>query len=87
MLFATMTLCSMMVISVSKPAFHELYLDTYSQQQVKGCYIHNQTLGICFDVQEGSMKLLRTTGEEIVFYLDLGPDMSYYQVLDQGFVK
>jgi len=53
---------------------------------VKGCYNYNQTLGICFDVRKSSMKLLKITGEKIVFYMDLGPNMFYYQVVDQGFI-
>ena len=50
------------------------------------CYNYNQTLGICFDVRKSSMQLLKTTGEKIVFYMELGPNMFYYQVVDQGFI-
>ena len=32
------------------------------------------------------MKLLKTTGEKIVFYMELGPNIFYYQVENQGFV-
>jgi len=63
-----------------------LRLTAYSEKQVKGCYNYNQTLGICFDVRKSSMKLLKTAGEKIVFYMDLGPNMFYYQVVDQGFI-
>ena len=63
-----------------------LRLTTYFEKQVKGCYNYNQTLGICFDVRKSSMTLLKTTGEKIVFYMELGPNMFYYQVVDQGFI-
>ena len=63
-----------------------LRLTTYSEKQVKGCYNYNQTLGICFDVRKSAMKLLKTTGEKIVFYMELSPNMFYYQVVDQGFI-
>ena len=81
------TLCSV-VASSDAEAFvpQGLRLTTYSEKQVKGCYSYNQTLGICFDVRKSSMNLLKTTGEKIVFYMDLGPDMFYYQVVDQGFI-
>ena len=63
-----------------------LRLKSYSEGEVKGCYKHNQTLGICFDVKKGSMKITKTTGEGIVHYLELGQDKLFYQVLDQAFV-
>ena len=61
-------------------------LESHSEQQVKGCYNYNQTLGICFDVPKGFMKLLKKTGEAIVFYQELGLNMPYYNILDQGFI-
>ncbi|KAL9955007.1 hypothetical protein ACROYT_G042603 [Oculina patagonica] len=63
-----------------------LHLKSYSEDEVEGCYIHNQTLGVCFDISEGFMKLMKTTGEQIVLYKKLGPEMLFYQVLDQAFV-
>ena len=75
MLFLTAT------ISDAKPA-QGLHLNKYSEEQVKGCYIHNQTLGVCFDVRKGFMKMTKSTGEEIVLYVELGPGMNFYQVLD-----
>ena len=67
-------------------ANEELHLKSYSEAQVEGCYIHNQTMGVCFDIGKGHIKLLKTTGEQILLYRELGPDMFFYQVLDQGFI-
>ena len=64
-----------------------LHLKSYSEEQVEGCYIHNQTLGVCFDIGKGFMKLLKTTGEQIVLHKELGPKMLFYQVLDQAFIR
>ena len=81
------TLCSVMASSDLEASLPQgLHLTAYSEKQVKGCYNYNQTLGICFDVRKSSIKLLKTTGEKIVFYMDLGPNMFYYQVVDQGFI-
>lgn len=85
-LLAAATLYSIVAISHSKPAGQGLRLQSYSEDEVKGCYEHNQTLGVCFDVKKGAMKIEKTTGEEIVNYQELGPDMFFYQVLDQAFV-
>ena len=63
-----------------------LLLDSYPEDQVKGCYTHNQTLGACFEVEKDSMKITKPNGEEAVIYTKLDPDMFYYQVLDQGFI-
>ncbi|XP_078350851.1 uncharacterized protein LOC144635639 [Oculina patagonica] len=63
-----------------------LHLKSYSEDQVEGCYIHNQTLGVCFDIRKDLMKLLKTTGEQIVLHMKLGPEMLFYQVLDQTFI-
>ena len=63
-----------------------LHLKSYSEAQVEGCYIHNQTMGVCFDIGKGHIKLLKTTGEQILVYKELGPDMLSYQVLDQSFI-
>ena len=65
-LLAPATLFSIAVISGAKLA-QGLYLDKYSEEQVKGCYIHNQTLGVFFDVRKGFMKMTKSTGEEIGF--------------------
>lgn len=81
------TLCSVMASSDLEGSVPQgLRLTSYSEKQVKGCYSYNQTLGICFDVRKNSMKLMKTTGEKIVFYMGLGPNMFYYQVVDQGFI-
>ena len=77
-------LCSMFAVSASTPT--GLRLDSYSEDQVKGCYIHNQTLGVCFELEKDSMKITKTNGEEVVFYTKLDHDMFYYQILDQGFI-
>ena len=63
-----------------------LHLKSHSEAQVEGCYIHNQTMGVCFDVGKGHVKLLKTTGEQILLYRELGPNMLFYQVLDQAFI-
>ena len=84
MLLVVGTLCSVMASSDSEVGLR--LLTTYSEKQVKGCYNYNQTLGICFDIRKSAMKLLKTTGEKIVFYMELGPNMFYYQVVDQGFI-
>ena len=83
-LFVAVVLCSMVAISDSMPT--GLRLDSYSEEQVKGCYIHNQPLGVCFDAQKDSMEIAKTTGEEVVVYLKLDKDTFYYQVLNQGFI-
>lgn len=63
-----------------------LDLESFSEEQVKGCYYYNNTLGICFDIQQHSMRLLKTTGENIFVDQDLYPDSFFYQVLDQAFL-
>jgi len=70
----------------SKDAIQGLDLEKYSEKQVKDCYYYNNTLGICFDVQQHSMRLLKTTGENIFVDQDLYPDSFFYQVLDQAFL-
>ena len=67
-------------------ANQRLRLKSHSEAQVEGCYIHNETMGVCFDIGKGHMKLLKTTGEQILLYRELGPDMLLYQVLDQAFI-
>ena len=84
-LFVAIVLCSSVAISDAMPT--GLRLDSYSEEQVNGCYIHNQTLGICFDAQKDSMKIAKTTGEEVVVSLKLDKDIFYYQILDQGFIR
>ena len=83
---ATVTLYSIVAISVSTPVTQGLRLVSYSEEEVKGCYEYNQTLGVCFDVKKGSMKIQKTTGEVIVYYEELGPGVFFYQVLEQAFV-
>ena len=77
-------LCSMFAVSASMSTV--LRLDSYSEDQVKGCYIHNQTLGVCFELEKDSMKITKTNGEQVVFYTKLDHDLLYYQILDQGFI-
>ena len=79
-------LFSLMLSSDGKPAVQGLHLERHSEEQVKGCYNYNQTLSICFDVGKDFMKLATQTGEEIVFHMELGPNMFYYNVLGQGFI-
>ncbi|KAL9955003.1 hypothetical protein ACROYT_G042597 [Oculina patagonica] len=87
MLLVAATLCSVVSSSDSENTVpQELRFQNYSEQRVKGCYNYNQTLGICFDVRRGAMKLLKTTGKAIVTYMKLGPNIFYYQVVDQGFI-
>lgn len=86
MLLAATALYLMVVSSDCKHAVQGLRLEIYSAQEVKGCYNYNQTLGICFDARKGFMTLLKTTGEEIVFYQELGSNMFYYKLIDQGFI-
>lgn len=85
-LVTAIVLCSLMLRSDCKPTVQGLRLDSYSEQKVKGCYNYNQTLSICFDVGKHFMKLATKPGEEIVFHLELGPNMFYYNVLGQGFM-
>lgn len=63
-----------------------LLFKSFSADHAEGCYIHNKTLGVCFDIQEGFIKLLKANGDEMVLYMDLGPEMFYYHILDQGFI-
>lgn len=63
-----------------------IHLNSYSADQVEGCYVYNQTLGVCFDIRRGFMKLLKTNGEEIVHYVKFGPKMFLYQALDHTFI-
>ena len=75
-----------LLFSITATSANEgLHLKSHSEAQVEGCYIHNQTMGVCFDIGKGHIKLLKTTGEQIVLYRELGPDMMFYQVLDQAF--
>ena len=70
----------------SRDVIQGLDLERYSEKQVKGGYYYNNTLGICFDIQQHSMRLLKTTGENIFVDQDLYPDSFFYQVLDQAFL-
>ena len=63
-----------------------LRLQSYSADYVEGCYVHNKTLSVCFDIREGFMKLLKANGDEMVLYMDLGPEMFYYNIMGQGFI-
>ena len=57
-LLATVTLFSIVAISDSTPVTQRLRLMSgYSEEEVKGCYEYNKTLGVCFDVKRGSMKI------------------------------
>lgn len=86
MAFLTVITYVLASFSCSIAAEQGLHLSSYSGNEIKGCYTHNQTLGVCFDVKNGSMKITKTTGEEIVLYLKLGPEMFFYKVLDQAFI-
>ena len=86
---ASLTVMTLILVSLACRSTAEdkgLRLKSYSEDEVKGCYKHNQTLGVCFDVKKGSMKITKTTGEGIVHYLELGKDKLFYQILDQAFV-
>ena len=74
------------IAATSDSANQGLHLKSHSEAQVEGCYIHNETMGVCFDVSKGHMKLLKTTGEQILLYREFSPDMLFYQVLDQAFI-
>lgn len=63
-----------------------LQLKSFSEDEVRGCYVYNQTLAVCFNVQKDAIVILKTTGERLVQYHNLGPDMFYYQVMDQSFI-
>ena len=85
---AVLTVMSFMLVNLAcscEASDKALHLKSYSEDEVKGCYEHNQTLAVCFDVKKGSMKILKTTGEELVHYQDLGGDM-FYQILDEAFI-
>lgn len=86
MILVVAVLCLVIVNSDCKPTVQRLHVQNFSEKEVKGCYNYNQTLGICFDVRKGFMKLLKKTGETIVFYQKLGSNMFYYDVLAQGFI-
>ena len=76
-----------LLFSITATSANEgLHLKSHSEAQVEGCYIHNQTMGVCFDIGKRHIKLLKTTGEQILHYRELGPDMLFYQVLDQAFI-
>ena len=81
---AVAVLCSMMTISCSKPTGFRF--DGFSEGHVKGCYIFNQTLGVCFEVEQDSIKIAKTSGKVIVRYTNLGQHMFFYQIMDQGFI-
>ena len=63
-----------------------LQLKSSSEDEVRGCYKHNQTLAVCFDVKKGSIKIQKSSGEGIVYYKELGPEMFLYKVLDKAFI-
>ena len=63
-----------------------LRLKSSSEDEVRGCYKHNQTLAVCFDVKKGSIKIQKSSGEGIVYYQELGREMFLYQVLDKAFI-
>lgn len=63
-----------------------LQLKSSSEDEVKGCYVFNQTLAVCFNVQKDAIVIRKSTGERLVQYHNLGPDMLYYQVMDQSFI-
>lgn len=84
--FTLMLVVILSFATATSAADQGLHLNSYSADQVVGCYIHNQTLGVCFDIRKGFIKLLKTTGEEIVHYMDLGPKMFLYQILDYTFI-
>ena len=63
-----------------------LQLKSFSEDEVRSCYVYNQTLAVCFNVQKDAIVILKTTGERLVQYYNLGPDMFYYQVMDQSFI-
>ena len=86
---ALLAMMTFMLVSLACPcvaADKGLHLKSYSEDEVKGCYEHNQTLGVCFDVKKGSMKIQKTTGEVIVLYQELGQDMFLCQILGQAFL-
>ena len=63
-----------------------LDLETYNEEQVKGCFYYNRTLAICFDIQQHSMRLMKPSGEKIFLDQDIYPDSFFYQVLDYAFL-
>ena len=85
---AHLTVISFMLASFSCSTATDkgLQLKSYSEEGVKGSYVHNQTLGVGFDVKKGSMKITKTTGEGIVHYQEIGQDKFLYQGLDQAFI-
>ena len=86
LLLAATALCSILAIGDSNPTVQGLRLDSNFENEIKGCFIYNQTIGACFDVKKGFIKITKTTGEEIVFYLELGQNMFFFQALGQAFV-
>jgi len=59
-------------------------LENYNEEKIKGCYYNNNVLGICFDVQQHSMRLLKATGENTFVDHDLYPNSFFFKALDQA---
>ena len=85
-LLAVMTFMLMSLACSCVAADKALHLKSYSEDEVKGCYEHNRTLGVCFEVEKGFMKIQKTTGEVIVLHQELGQGMFLCQILDQAFL-
>ena len=86
MAYLTVMVATLVSFVCATTADKGLRLKNYSEDGVKGCYEHNQTLGVCFDVKNDSLKIHKISGEGIVHHLQLDPNMFLYQVLDQSFV-
>ena len=64
-LFTALTVVLVSLACSSVVADGGLHLKSYSEDEVKGCYEHNRTLGVCFDVKTGSVKVEKPTGAVI----------------------
>lgn len=88
MISLTAAVFTFIIFSCSSATDPGIQLNIYSQEEVSGCYVYNQTLGVCFDVKNGSIKLTRkSTGTVLAIFQDLGQNITLYQVLDKPFIR
>lgn len=88
MISLTAAVFTFIIFSCSSATDPGIQLNSYSQEEVSGCYVYNQTLGVCFDVKNGSIKLTRkSTGTVLAIFQDLGQNITLYQVLDKPFIR
>lgn len=63
-----------------------LRVERLSNDYTKGCYSHNTTMGLCFDIRPGYIRLSKkNNGENIVLFYEIGGKLFYYKILDHSF--